>query len=34
VERLNPTTTPEAPGRIPVKDSWRICGGDFYRGRS
>lgn len=33
VERLNPTLTPEAPGRISLRDAWRICGGSFYRGR-
>jgi hypothetical protein len=33
VERLRPGLQPEAPGRVPLKWSWSICQGDFFRGR-
>jgi len=33
VERVNPSIKPEAPGRVPLGDAWRICDGNFYRAR-
>ena len=34
VERLDPGTRPEAPGRAPLLDARKVCQGGFFRGRS